>query len=45
MKFSVKKNKDQYFEAHPKPSSNFLKNFYEKTYFNKNFIRPGWRKI
>jgi 2-polyprenyl-3-methyl-5-hydroxy-6-metoxy-1,4-benzoquinol methylase len=35
MKFSVKKNKDQYFEAHPKPSSNFLKNFYEKTYFNK----------
>jgi 2-polyprenyl-3-methyl-5-hydroxy-6-metoxy-1,4-benzoquinol methylase len=35
MKFRFKKNKDQYFEVHPKPSNNFLKNFYEKTYFNK----------
>ena len=35
MTFSIKKNKHQYYEAYPKPSNAFLKNFYEKTYFNK----------
>jgi 2-polyprenyl-3-methyl-5-hydroxy-6-metoxy-1,4-benzoquinol methylase len=35
MIFGIKKNKCQYYEAYPKPSNTFLKNFYEKTYFNK----------
>ena len=35
MKFSIKKNKDKYYEVNPKPSSDFLKNFYEKNYFKK----------
>ena len=35
MKFSIKKNKDKYYEVNPKPSNYFLKNFYEKSYFKK----------
>ena len=35
VKFSIKKNKNQYFEAYPKPSDYSLKNFYEKKYFKK----------
>jgi 2-polyprenyl-3-methyl-5-hydroxy-6-metoxy-1,4-benzoquinol methylase len=34
MKFSIKKNKNHYLEVYPKPTHKFLKDFYEKTYFN-----------
>ena len=39
MKFKPKKNKFGFIEAIPKPSQNFLDNFYKKTYFNKKVTK------